>query len=222
MLGIRFISRWVYRSVVIVLVLLIGALLLRDPIVQSLTENRIAESTGLDVRIRKLSMGLLSSKMTIEGLRIYNTPEFGGGIMLDIPELHFEADSSALKGGEVRLRLLRIELAELQIVINRDGISNFEALRRYRLGRESQAEGPLDDIIDPSLDFAGIAMLNLSVDRFYKTDLKQGGPPQVIEVDLRNAVYQRIHTREELLGLLEPKIVKEAATYLTRAFALDE
>tara|TARA_Y100001934_G_scaffold14031_1_gene17339 strand:+ start:10 stop:675 length:666 start_codon:yes stop_codon:yes gene_type:complete len=221
MLGIRFISRWVYRSVVILLVLLIGALLLRDPIIQALTESRISEATGLDVRIRRLNMGLLKTKMTIEGLRVYNTAEFGGGIMLDIPELHFEADASALKDRSLKLKLLRIELAELQIVINRDGISNFEALRRYRLSRQTDSGGPLKDIIDPTLKFVGIDILNLSVEKFHKTDLKRGGPPQVIEVNVKNAVYQQIHTKDELKDVLEPDIVKEAATYLTRAFAIE-
>lgn len=222
MLGIRFISRWIYRTVVVVLVLGIGALLLRDPIIQALTESRIENATGLDVRIRRLNMGLLSSKVTIEGLRIYNTAEFGGGLMLDIPELHFEADSSALKSGEIRLKLLRVELAELQIVMNRDGISNFEALRRYRVDRQSKSSGPLKDIVDPSLKFAGIDMLNLSVEKFHKTDLRTSGPPQVIDVSVRNAVYQRIHSKRELLNLLEPQIVKEAATYLISAFAIED
>jgi hypothetical protein len=222
MLGIRFISRWIYRTVVVVLVLGIGALLLRDPIIQALTESRIESATGLDVRIRRLNMGLLSSKVTIEGLRIYNTAAFGGGLMFDIPELHFEADSSALKSGEIRLKLLRLELAELQIVMNRDGISNFEALRRYRVDRQSKSSGPLKDIVDPSLKFAGIDILNLSVEKFHKTDLRTSGPPQVIDVSVRNAVYQRIHSKRELLNLLEPQIVKEAATYLISAFAIED
>jgi hypothetical protein len=44
----------------------------------------------------------------------------------------------------------------------------------------------------------------------------------VIDVSVRNAVYQRIHSKRELLNLLEPQIVKEAATYLISAFASED
>ncbi|MFT4689650.1 MAG: hypothetical protein ACI9OD_001860, partial [Limisphaerales bacterium] len=74
----------------------------------------------------------------------------------------------------------------------------------------------------PSLKFAGIDILNLSVEKFHKTDLRTSGPPQVIDVSVRNAVYQRIHSKRELLNLLEPQIVKEAATYLISAFAIED
>ena len=100
------------------------------------------------------------------------------------------------------------------------GRTNFEALREFRNARRASqpASGPLDDLIDPSLEFTGIDMLNLSVGRFTKTHLNRTGPPEVIEVNSRNAVYQRIHSKDDLLDQLMPEIVRAAAVFLHESY----
>ena len=212
--GIRFLTRWIYRGIVIAILLVLVALVARDPFLQSLTEKRIRVCTGLDARMRSMDVALFDQRATLHDLRIYNSAEFGGGVMLDIAELHFELDSGALGRGELHIKLLRVDIAELNLVVNEQGVSNFQALRDLRDARRAKAAGPLDDLIDPSLKFTGIDMLNLSVSRFAKTDLRRSGPPELIAIDTRNAVYQRIRTRDDLLRQLTPEIVREAAGFL--------
>lgn len=214
--SIRFFSRWIYRTIVIGLLLIIGAYLLRDPLLQSLTEKRITASTGLDARMKDMDVALMDQRATIENLRIYNTAEYGGGVMLDIAELHFEVDSKALREGDLKFDLIRLDLAELNLVTDVDGRTNFDAVRDYRAKRRAgePEPGALDDLIDPSLTFAGIDMLNLSVGRFTKTFLNRTGPPEVIEIHSRNAVYQRIRNKEDLLDQLQPEIIRAAAIFL--------
>lgn len=219
--GIRFISRWIYRTLVIVLILVVAAILLRDPLLQSLTERRILDCTGLDARMKNMDVGLLQQRATLENLKIYNTAEFGGGVMLDVEELHFELDSDALKRGELHFKLIRIELNLLNIVVNQNGDNNFRSLYDYRLIRQASAandSGPLDDLIDPSLTFTGIDMLNLSVHSFHKTDLTKNGPPEVIDVNTRNAVYRNVRSRDELMEQLTPDIVRTAAGFLYESY----
>jgi len=216
--GIRFVSRWVYRGIVIAILLVIIALVARDPFLQSLTEKRIRACTGMDARMKSMDVALFDQRATLHDLRVYNPAAFGGGVMLDVTELHFELDPLALRRGELHIKLLRIELAELNIVVNERGTNNFQALREFRAARRREASGPLDDLIDPSLKFTGIDMLNLSIARFAKTDLRRSGPPEVIAIDTRNAVYQRIRTRDDLLNQLSPEIVREAAGFLHEAW----
>jgi len=218
--SIRFVSRWVYRTLVIGLLLLIGAYLLRDPLLQSLTEKRITAATGLEARIKDMDVALIDQRATIEGLRIYHPAEFGGGVMLDIAELHFEIDPQALREGELKFDLIRLDLAELNLAIDANGRSSFDAVREYRARRRAARaeEGPLEELIDPSLRFAGIDMLNLSVGRFTKTFLNRSGPPEVVEVGVRNAVYQRVRGKEDLLNQLQPDIVRAAAVFLYDAY----
>ncbi len=218
--SIRFVSRWIYRTIVIGLLLIIGAYLLRDPLLQSITEKRITECTGLDARMKDLDVALLDQRATIENLRIYNPAEYGGGVMLDIAELHFELDAKALRDGKLHFQLIRLDVAELNMVTDITGRTNFEALRDFRAARRARRpkSGPLDDLIDPTLEFTGIDMLNLSVGRFTKTVLNRTGPPEVIEVNSRNAVYQRIRSKADLLNQLTPEILRSAAVFLHESY----
>jgi hypothetical protein len=216
--GIRFVSRWIYRSLVIGILLLIILLVAREPFLQSLTEKRIRTTTGLDARMQSMDVALFDQRATLHGLKIYNPAEFGGGVMFDITELHFELDPAALRRGELHFKLLRLDLAELNIVVNERGTNNFQAVRDYRSTRQRKASGPLDDLIDPSLKFTGIDMLNLSITRFTKADLRRSGPPETVPIETRNAVYQRIHSRDDLLRQLTPEIVRDAAGFLHEAW----
>ncbi|MGB0581464.1 MAG: hypothetical protein ACPGVU_17340 [Limisphaerales bacterium] len=218
--GISFFTKWIYRLIVIGLLLLIGAFLLRDPLLQSLAEKRITENTGLDARMEKLDVALLDQRATLLDLRIYNSAEFGGGVMLDIAELHFELDAQALRDQTLHFKLIRLEVRNLNMVINADGKTNFDAVREYRNARRAQqpADSPLDDIIDPSLSFRGIDSLNLSVGNFTTTKLPSSGPPDTVAINANNAVYSHIHSKEQLLESLEPEIIRTAAEYLHAAY----
>jgi len=218
--SIGFFSKWIYRLIVIALLLLIGAFLLRDPLLQSLAEKRIRASTGLDARMDNLDVALLDQRATLRDLRIYNPAEFGGGVMLDISELHFELDAQALREQELHFNLIRLEVTELNLVINKDGRTNLDAIREYRRQRraEQPPNSPLDDVIDPSLKFTGIDNLNLSVGQFTKTQLPASGPPETVAINSRNAVYSNIRNKEELLQLLKPDLIRTAAEYLHAAY----
>ena len=218
--GISFFTKWIYRLIVIGLLLLIGAFLLRDPLLQSLAEKRITENTGLDARMEKLDVALLDQRATLLDLRIYNTAEFGGGVMIDIAELHFELDAQALRDKVLHFKLIRLDVRDLNMVINADGRTNFDEIHEYRAARRSQQapDSALDDIIDPSLSFRGIDSLNLSVGTITTTRLPSSGPPNSVTINANNAVYSHIHSKEQLLESLEPEIVRTAAEYLHAAY----
>ncbi len=214
MLGIRFVSRWIFRTVVIVLILAIGAYLLIDPLAQSALERQLKEQTGLGVRIGDFQMELLNKRVTIEKLVLYNTAEFGGGPMLDVPEVHVEYDGSALGKGLLHLKLLRLNVAELHVVVDKEGRNNFDALRDYTEKRKADSGG----IGKGDLEFGGIDMLNLTVGKFVKTDLRDPKNSQKIDVDIQNEIIPDIKTKEDLQTKLTPIILQRAATILLQSF----
>ena len=61
------------------MILLVVALVLsKDTILKALLERQIRAQTGMDAKIGKLSVGLLSPVATVEKFKLYNAPEFGG------------------------------------------------------------------------------------------------------------------------------------------------
>ena len=124
----RTIFRWLFRIAILLLVLGvlvgIGALLLKDSLARSLAEKNLRDSTGMDAKIARFDVGILTPTVNVEGLRIYNRPEFGGGSFLDLPELRLEYDPDLLREGKLRLKTVRLHTAEVTGVKGKDGKTN--------------------------------------------------------------------------------------------------
>ena len=89
---IKWLFRWLFRLLILLVVLVVAAILLLDTIAREVTEHRLQQQTGLEVRIGRMRVGILEPKLTIENLVIYNSAGFGGSPLLDAPELHVECD----------------------------------------------------------------------------------------------------------------------------------
>src|SRR5215218_3075556 len=107
----KFVFRWIFRLFILVLILVIAGILLLDTIAKAVAEYRIKRETGLDVKIGKLEIGILNPKVTIENFVIYNSAEFGGSPLIDMPELHVEYDRPALLSHKLHYKLVRLNLA---------------------------------------------------------------------------------------------------------------
>ena len=129
----RFVFRWLFRLLVVGLVLSIGVVLLKDLLLKELLASHIERETGLETRIGRLEVGILSPRLTVENLRLYNPPEFGGSVFLHVAECHVEYDRLALLQRRVHLRLFRLNLAEASIVEDVAGQTNLESIHRLRL-----------------------------------------------------------------------------------------
>jgi hypothetical protein len=129
----RSLFKWIFRIalalVVLAIVLVVAVLLLLNVIAKSKTEKELRDSTGMDARIAKMDVGVLTPTVHVEGLRLYNTPEFGGGTFLDLPELRFEYVPEDIRNRKWHFKTVRLHLAEVTIVKNKDGKLNAEILK---------------------------------------------------------------------------------------------
>src|SRR5207244_2321724 len=110
--------KWALRIVMLLIVAVVLLLVFKDTILRKIAEYQIRSQTGMDVKIGRFSSGLLSPDVTIENLKLYNTPQFGGTEFLTIPELHIEFDAAAFQRQRLRIKLVRFNLAELDVVKN--------------------------------------------------------------------------------------------------------
>src|SRR4051812_1971403 len=124
----KMLFRWAFRIFILLVVLLVAGILLLDTIARSIAENRIRNKTGMDVKMGSLSLGLLSPVITIENFKLYNTAEFGGSPFVEVPELHVEYDRSALFSRKLHCKLVRFNVAEVNVVQRKDGKTNIQAL----------------------------------------------------------------------------------------------
>src|ERR1044071_1294157 len=96
--------RWVFRIAVtlifLLIVLLVVGVLLKDIIAKSLAERNLRDNTGMDAKLEKMEVGLATPIVNLEGLKLYNTPDFGGGTFLEMPELRIEYIPEEIRGGK--------------------------------------------------------------------------------------------------------------------------
>jgi len=195
--------KWFFGLGLLLVVLAVILLLSLDTILRVVAENRIRAQTGMDAEIGKFHLGLLEPVVTIENLRIYNPPSFGGTPFLNIPEIHVEYDRDALVKNQIHLTLMRFNLSELDIVRNEAGQTNLFSLG-VTLPAKSGAGGNtgLKEFKQRTgLDFKGIDALNVSVGTARFIDLKDPGHNREQKIGIDNLVMKNVKTPADLAGL---------------------
>lgn len=212
---IRFVFRWLFRLLLLALVLLIGALLLKDVIAREVILWRLGRVTGLETRLDRVELGLLSRTVTLENLRFYNRAEFGGGPLLVLRELHAEADPAAAAGGTVGLALLRVRLDEVNLVRNAAGQTNVLALMG---GVAKVAQMPATNRLEVSgVRFAGIRTLNLTLGNVRFTDLARPDQNWAFNLGVTNEVVSNVRTEADLAPVAARILVRLAVQALQGA-----
>lgn len=191
--------RWTIRIIVTLLfvcvVLMVLFILLKDVLAKNLAEKGLRDGTGMDARIAKMEIGLATPTISMEGLKIYNPPDFGGGTLLDLPELRMEYDPDAVGRGKVGFKTMRIHLAELHVVKDKNGVSNLDLLEKHSRQRKRD---PKDKDRSLGDSFSGIDVLYLTIDRVRMTDLGDPRKNQVINVGIKDEEMKNMKSEEDL------------------------
>ncbi len=179
------------RAVVALVVLAAVLLLSKDSILRTVAEHRISSQTGLETHIDRFDVGLLSPAVTITGFKLFNPPEFGGGLFLDLPELHMEYDREALARQRLHVTLARIHVAEVNVVQDRAGKSNLEAIQARLLALQKTPQSP-------KIEFGGIDTLNLSFDRLKRWNLQTPSQVKVTNLGIQNEVFRNLKSEADV------------------------
>lgn len=124
----RKIPRWGVGILALFLVLGGVLVLSKDALLKSLAERRIRQETGLPVTLGQFRAGLISASLHIQDFKLFNSPEFGGAVLVDLPELYLEVDPARMASGKLHFKVVRLHLRELNLIRNKDGRLNVEAL----------------------------------------------------------------------------------------------
>jgi hypothetical protein len=196
---IRKVFKWGFRIGLLLVVLVVGAILSLDYVLKKIAEHRIQSETGMEARIGRLSVGLLTPYVTIENLKIYNTAEFGGTVFLDIPEMKMEYDRVAMAHRELRITLMRFNLAELSIVRNQEGRTNITSLMTQSAGSGSRKD---PKIALGDIEFKGIEILNLTLGKVRFVDLKEPAKSRELKMNVRDYILKNVKSETDFYGVL--------------------
>jgi hypothetical protein len=139
--------------------------------------------------------------LTIQDLKIYNPPSFGGTPFLEIPEIHLEYDRPALAQRNLHFTLVRFNLGELDIVKNAKGETNIFVLG-LGLPKNAKETTGENELKRRGLKFSGIDALNISVGTLKYIDLKDQRNNRTQKVGIENLVMPNVKSSTDLAGVV--------------------
>jgi uncharacterized protein involved in outer membrane biogenesis len=196
----KWLFKWAFRVIALAILAVVLLLVFKDTILCLVAEHQIRAETGMDVKIGRFSSGLFSPVVTIENLKLYNTPEFGGTEFLIIPELHVEFDADALTRQQLRIKLIRFNLAELDVVKNQAGQTNLVTMLAKMPKGKIAPHGI--HVGGRKFEFESIDVLNLSLGRTRFIDLKNHKNDREVALNLDNQVFNNIKTEGDVYGIM--------------------
>jgi uncharacterized protein involved in outer membrane biogenesis len=190
---IRRLFRWALYLFILLVVLIVAAILSLDTIAKQVVQSRLRAETGMDVKIGKMDIGLATPTIAIEDLKIYNPPGFGGSLFLSMPEIFVDYDWEAIRAGKLHLNLLRINLAEIDIVQDKQGRLNIESLEERS---KAAAEAAKKQSSAPT--FAGLDTLNVTFQKLRLWNLDSPGRVREERFGITNEVFTNLKTEADL------------------------
>jgi uncharacterized protein involved in outer membrane biogenesis len=195
----KWLFKWALRLFIAAAALLILFIVFKDPVLRVVVERRIQTQTGLEAQIGRFSSSIWSHAVTIQNLKLYNSAAFGGNPFLDVPDLHVEFDPLALARHKLRITLMRLNLAELDIVKNEAGQTNVMSLLEKAKTQSHKAGGSRATV--GGFEFQGIDELNLSLGKARFIDLKNERSNREIKFGIQNQILKNVKSKQDLYGL---------------------
>jgi uncharacterized protein involved in outer membrane biogenesis len=196
----KWIFKWLFRLFILAVVLVVIFLLSLNSILRVVIEHNIRAQTGMDAEIGKFSLGFVGPTVEIKDLKIYNPPNFGGTLFLDIPEIHAEFDRAALLRREFHLTLLRFNLGELDIVKNQAGQTNIFALGITLPSKKSGNVKITSANAFPNTQFPHIDVLNVSIGTAKFIDLKDPSNNREQNIGIDNCIIPNVKSPIDLVA----------------------
>lgn len=190
----RKLGRWLIGALLAVVLVFVLFILSLDTIAKFVAERRIRSETGMETKIGKFTIGLKTSTIHIQNFVLKNPAEFGGGSFVEIPELFLDYDREALRSGKLHLNLVRIEVAKIHLVENKDGKRNdAELQKRQHLHKRKHDK----DKNDQPFDFDGLEKLDVTLGTVQFTSFKN--PAQNLKQDLgiQHEIFKNLKTEKD-------------------------
>ena len=177
---------------------IITLILMTDGIARTAMISSIKAQTGLDADIGRVQVGLLKPTLRVERFVLHSSTNFGGLPMLTIPELAVVYDREAAQRQQLRFKSLRLNLSEIQIVEDAQGLTNLMAFP----GILGKLQIPKGTVPEGAVQFQGIDELEVSLGAIRFVSLKDPTRNQVIQLGIDREIIRNVTSETNLYPLL--------------------
>ncbi len=214
----KFFFRWAFRLFILLIVLFVAAILLLDTMAREWVQYQLGNETGLEVKVGQVNVGLLHPSVTIENLIIYNNADFGGAPFIELPELHIEYDRDALRSHKLHCKLVRFNLAQVNLVEDKQGRKNFELFQKQVRPAATPTgapnKTPARTASWQTIGFTGIDTLNLTLGKATYLRMKQPQTVDELKLNVNHQVFTNIQSEKDISGILLIALLRSGANLM--------
>jgi hypothetical protein len=197
----RFLFRWAFRLLILLLVVAIGLFLTKDALAKWWIVSEFREQR-MDAKIGQLEIGFpLNSTVSASDITIYNLPEYGGSPMLKIDDLFIDCDFSELMNVRRKLkphfRQVRIGITEFNLVETKGGERNLISVP------DAVAKSSAQLALDESPLYFTIGNLNFTWERLKFTNLADAGKSRDVNINIEGYTVQDVEKLSDLRPLFD-------------------
>ena len=198
-------QRWLIRVMVLLILFALAVAWLHRPFMAWVIARKISSQTGLKAQIEDAQISPRRGHIKLQGLVLHNPPGFGPEPFLRLPELILKFDPNSLRRGDLEFDLVRLDLAELNLITLSNGYSNLQEIRSRANAPNRTSSKPESTNTTSSWKFKGIKKLEISLGKVRSIQRGQT-PASELDLQIKNQVLTNITTQEQLaagiLGLL--------------------
>lgn len=187
---------------IVIASLVIGFVLIRNPLIKAVVTTKASESAGAPVHIDSFSFGIFKQAIRIKGFKLFNPEGFPKEAIFDIPEVSIDYDLSALLAGKLHLPYLAVNLKEVVVIRNKEGKLNVDTLKaatkEEKPSEKEEAKEP-SEAMEMQID-----VMKLSIGKVIYRDYSMGEKPIVVSYDvgIKEKTYKNVTDARELAVLI--------------------
>jgi uncharacterized protein involved in outer membrane biogenesis len=208
--------RWTAGITAVLFVVTVALLFGRNWLLKQVAIRSVEVNTGLRAEIGRIHSGLRSPFLQLQQVKLYNQPEFGGGLLLDAPEFFASFDAALAAAGRLNFTEMRVSIAELTVIRDAQGRLNLEQVEKEYRKRDEERRRRRGKNTN-ELEFAGIERLDVSIGRILYVDHEKPKRNAVLRIGLTNEVTTTIKTEDDLLKWTGSIIFRVLAEQLVEA-----
>ena len=133
-------GRWWARCCLALLLLLAAGYLARNLLVRKGMEAAVTEATGFPLAVDRFDLGVLRTRVEIDGMRLSNPPGFEDPRCLDVPRVVADVDLPSVFSERLHIEEIVVSVREVVVVRNAAGETNLDRLSA--LGKDGGEEAP--------------------------------------------------------------------------------
>ncbi len=187
-----------------IIIVLFAVFMLKDFIFSWGVGKALSKVLGTRVEIGSASLGIISGSAKIKNIRVYQPQGFGGGLLLDAPLIQGSVKPLSIIAGEPHIRKLIIDIRDVQVVRDKNGVLNVDKLKVAKVEKEDKKP-------DVKVKWR-IDSLDLSIYRVVSKDLSGQRPSiEAHELNIKNAHFENIQSAEALVSIILMQSLQSAA-----------